>query len=378
VDLDQNVVETFTLQVLRGRIDGPGVGGFATNLSAGGGTTFRKPIDNVGEKSIPDYATYAAKFVQSFSIPGCGGAGRVFVGQRRESFAVNLGEIFDLVNLENPLGDRDAIENEIGDKNVTSIALEVPIGCLVGDAGPVVGGWTSAWLPRTRTLRDRPTFASPELVSAELGQVSRLGMPLVNEVVIGLADKNRFNASRPQDDGQFADYVTNPTLPELLELLFGVSAPNNFPRLDLVTAFLTGVPGLNALGGPSEMLRLDTSTAAAAKAAQDNLGVLGGDAAGFPNGRRPGDDVVDIELRVAMGVLCHAFPGAFCVPADAPSGTLPYTDGTLQDAAQFDDAFPYLTTPIPGSPHDANEGCVPWGGAAARRAPPLPFRNLTT
>jgi hypothetical protein len=355
VDGDQNVVETFTLQVLRGRVDGPGTGGFATNL-ADGGTLFRKPMDNVGEKSIPDYAAYAGQFVQAFSIPGCAGSGRVFAGQRRESFAVNLGEIFDLVNLENPLGDRDAIENEIGDKNVTTIALEVPIGCLVGNAGPVVGGWTSAWLPRTRSFRSRPSFAQPELKSAELAQVSRLGMPLVNEVVIGLTDKNRFNASRPADDAQFADYVTNPTLPELLEILFGVSAPDHFPRTDLVAAFLTGVPGLNQLGGPAEMLRLDTSTAPVARAAQNNLGVIGGDAAGFPNGRRPGDDVVDIELRVAMGLLCHAFPGAFCEPADAPSGDLPYTDGTLQDASQFDAAFPYLTTPIPGSPHDANDG----------------------
>jgi len=355
-DPDQNVIESFTLQVLRGRIDGAGVGGFATNLATGT-RHFRKPIDNIGEKSIPDYPDYAAKFVQSFAIPGCGeSTGRVFVGQRRESFAVNLGEIFDLVNLENPLGDRDAIENEIGDKNVTTIALEVPISCLRGKSGPVLGGWTSAWLPRTRTLRDKPGFYEPELESTEVAQVSRLGMPLVNEVVIGLKDKNRFNASRPSDDVQFADYVTNPTLPELLEILFGVSAPNNFPRQDLIAAFLTGVGGLNQLGGPAEMQRLNTSIAPTAKASQNNLGVLGGDAAGFPNGRRPGDDVVDAELRVAMGVLCHAFPGVFCNPGDAPSGNLPYTDGTLQDASQFDATFPYLTTPIPGSPHDANDG----------------------
>ncbi len=84
------------------------------------------------------------------------------------------------------------------------------------------------------------------------------------------------------------------------------------------------------------------------------LGVLGADNAGFPNGRRPGDDVVDIELRVAMGVLCHAFPGVFCSPADAPSGNLPFTDGTLQDVSQFDDTFPYLRTPLPGSPNGPN------------------------
>jgi Domain of unknown function (DUF4331) len=100
------------------------------------------------------------------------------------------------------------------------------------------------------------------------------------------------------------------------------------------------------------MLRLNTSTAPRAAAAQSRLGALGGDVAGFPNGRRPGDDVVDIELRVAMGVLCHAFPGAFgCGPADAPSGLLPFTDGAFVDASFFDATFPYLRTPRPGSPN---------------------------
>ena len=101
-------------------------------------------------------------------------------------------------------------------------------------------------------------------------------------------------------------------------------------------------------------MRLNTSIAANARRAQNNLGVLGGDNAGFPNGRRPGDDVTDIELRVAMGVLCHAFPGVYCNPADAPSGTLPYTDQVLQDVSQFDSTFPYLQAPLPGSPNGPN------------------------
>src|SRR5262249_30345081 len=170
---------------------------------------------------------------------------------------------------------------------------------------------------------------------------------------------NRFNNSLPKNDAQFADYVTNPTLPAILEILFGgagVKAPTNFPRRDLVAAFLTGVTGLNQLGGPAEELRLNTSIAPTAAASQNNLGVLGGDNAGFPNGRRPGDDVVDIELRVAMGVLCHAFPGVYCNPGDAPSGNLPFTDGTLQDVSQFDNAFPYLKPPLPGSPNGPNGG----------------------
>jgi hypothetical protein len=221
----------------------------------------------------------------------------------------------------------------------------------------VIGAWTTASLPRNKVLRDAPGIQLAD-VGGDMVQVSRLGAPLVNEVVIGLKDKNKFNNSRPKDDGQFADYVTNPTLPAILEILFGgagVRAPTNFPRTDLVAAFLTGVKGVNQLGGPSEELRLNTSIAPTVAASQNNLGVLGGDNAGFPNGRRPGDDVVDIELRVAMGVLCHAVPSAVgCTAADAPSGALPFTDGTLNDVSQFDNAFPYLKDPIPGSPNGPN------------------------
>ena len=131
----------------------------------------------------------------------------------------------------------------------------------------------------------------------------------------------------------------------------GVQAPNNFPRQDLVSTFLTGIDGLNRDGSVGEMMRLNISIDPVERALQDNMGVLGGDNAGFPNGRRPGDDVVDIELQVVMGRLCHEFPGAFaCGPADAPSGLLPFTDGVAQDASQFDNAFPYLSTPVTGGP----------------------------
>ena len=184
-------------------------------------------------------------------------------------------------------------------------------------------------------------------------QVSRLGMPLVNEVVIGLKDKDMFNASEPKDDGQFADYVTNPTLPALLEILFGCGRrqgadqlPAHRPRRRVPHRHPGREP---AAGRPAARDAAPQHRDRADAAAQQNrLGVLGGDNAGFPNGRRPGDDVVDIELRVAMGVLCHAFPGVFCNPADAPSGTLPYTDGVLQDASQFDSVFPYLQAAAPG------------------------------
>ena len=332
-------------------------GGVAERVrnAATNGIFFAKPIDNIGVKTFPDYAAYASNAIGGMVIPDCDGGGRVFVGQRKESFAVNLGEIFDLVNIADPLGARDAKPNVLEDKNVTTIALEVPISCLTaGGIGTVIGGWTTAALPRNRQLLDEPTFAIPALEDGDFVQVSRLGMPLVNEVVIGLADKNLFNASHPSDDlDNFALYVTNPTLPEILEILFGgagVVAPNNFPRLDLVTTFVTGFLGINAIGS-GDMQRLNVTAAPTPRADQKNLGLLAGDVAGFPNGRRPGDDVVDIELRVAMGALCHAFPGVFCDPGDAPSGMLPFTDQTLQDASQFDDTFPYLMAPLAGSPN---------------------------
>jgi hypothetical protein len=343
-----NQQRSFTLRVVEGPVSGPTRTQFATfaNSSA---TRFGVPFDNIGTKSIPDYASYASAFIHDVDFPDCG-TGRVFVGQRKEPFAVNLGEVFDLVNL-NPVGPRDGKPNQIDDANITSLILEVPISCLTGGNGSgVIGGWTTAWLPRVRTLTETPTYEQPDLQSGDYVQVSRLGHPLINEVIIGLKDKNRFNASRPKDDPQFLDYVTNPWLPEALEILFGVQAPNNFPRQDLVAVFLTGVPGLNQDGSVGEVLRLNTSINPVPAGQQNNLGVFGGDNAGFPNGRRPGDDVVDIELRGAMGAVCHAFPGAFCNPADAPSGTLPYTDGTLQDASQFDSSFPYLRHPLAGSP----------------------------
>jgi hypothetical protein len=322
------------------------------NSSQGGGTSFSKPYDNIGAKtfSVQGYGDYAKTFVHEAHFASCpqgAQSGRIFVGQRKDSFAVNLGEIFDLVNT-NPLGPVDGEKNIINDKNITTFAVEVPIACLTGGTTDVIAAWTSASMPQVRVLDPTPTFSKPAVQGGAWTQVSRLGMPLVNEVVIGLPDKDRFNASEPKDDGQFATYVTNPTLPALLEVLFGVRAPTVANRPDLVAAFLTGLNGVNANGSVAEMQRLNVTIAATAKDQQKNLGVAVGDNAGFPNGRRPGDDVVDAALRVSMGLLCHLNLG-LCTPEDAPDGALAYTDGALQNAAQFDAIFPYLTTPVAGS-----------------------------
>lgn len=340
-----NVQESYTLTVVHGV---GGVAHLADNATLGG-TTFWRPVDNIGKKSIPDYAAYAANFVYEVYIPGCNTAGRVFVGQRKEGFFINVGEIFDLVNT-NPVGPRDAEPNDLSKKNITSLALEVPIKCLVDGniRDPVIGAWTTAEIGGT--------------------QVSRLANPLVNEVVIGLPDKDNFNRSNPLNDAAFLKYVTNPTLPVILNALFGNAAvPPMTPRNDLVAAFLTGVKGLNQpqTVHPAELMRLNTSIAPTPPSAQNDLGVLGGDLAGFPNGRRPYDDVVDIELRVVEGALCGKIGTCGSETTD-PNHGAPYTDGTRAagpDASNlrlggavnptdtYLDVFPYLNTALPGSPN---------------------------
>ena len=355
-----NVRETYTVNVVRGDRRS-GVRQAVTN-AAGGATTFDKPIDNIGNKAIPAYDAYASKHIYDINIPGCSTPARMFVGQRKDSFAVNLGETFDLINYKAPAVEFDpnaekGAKDDLADKNVTSIALEVPTACLLSaTAGdPVIGGWTTASMRQGRLLNPFPgATVGASLEGGAWVQVSRLGMPLVNEVVIGLKDKDRFNHSKPAADAQFADYVTNPTLPALIEVLFGAQgakAPTKFPRGDLVATFLTGISGVNQPKSvtPAEMLRLNTSIAPTATGAQNRLGVIGGDSAGFPNGRRPGDDVVDIELRVVMGKLCTLSIGG-CLPADAPAGAIRFTDGAFLDETSFNGSFPYLKTPLPGSP----------------------------
>jgi hypothetical protein len=371
-DAALNVAESYTVTLVRGDRRA-GQAAAVTNAN-GGSSTFDKPVDNIGAKTIPDYAGYAAKHVYNVNIPGCNMPAKMFVGQRKDPFAVNLGTIFDLVNapvsfITDPtkIG---AVENTIDDANVTTLGLEVHKSCLTAGDDPVIGGWTTASLRQARLLNGAPPSGhqTSEKPGGAWVQVSRLSMPLVNEVVVGLKDKDRFNGSKPKDDGQFADYVTHPTFPRLLEIALALpnTAPTNFPRNDLVTTFLTGIKGVNQpkTVTPAEMMRLNTSIAPVPFTLQNRLGIVGNilgggnDNAGYPNGRRPRDDVVDISLVAMMGGLCIANGdtdklgfGAACRPSAVPLGNTAFNlhDGVDQAKAEFLPAFPYLATPLPGT-----------------------------
>lgn len=360
------------------------VGTTVTPLTTSAGSkTFQTPLDNIGTKTIQDYATYANAFIQNVSFGSCG-SGKIFVGQRREGFIVNLGETFDLLDL-NPLGGRNSTQNTLAGKNINSIVIQVPVACLTKDgkgsmttADPVLGAWTTSYFRQARVLNPTPKSTNAaEVVGGAWAQVSRLGSPLVNEVVIGLPDKDRFNDSQPKDDAQFATYVTNPTLPVLINALFpGATTVPAPPRTDLEAAFLTGL-SLKATGGTkpifsndpsdygdtvqaSEELRLNTSIAPVETDMQNNLGLLACDTSGFPNGRRPGDDVVDIELTVAEGAIYTGDPNKLqtCdvssgTPTVVDSGTV-INDGAAADATDTNyylADFPYLAAPLPGAPN---------------------------
>ncbi|WP_307727641.1 DUF4331 domain-containing protein [Massilia sp. ZL223] len=371
-----NVNEKFSVTLVRGHRRG----GYAAPLTrmGSGATLFDKPADNIGTKTIPDYAAYAAQHIYEVQIPGCATPGRVFVGQRQEGFAVNLGPIFDLINAPLSLitdpAQINAAPNPLADKNITSLALEVHKSCLLShkSSDPVIGVWSTASVRQNQQVNPYPPSGHQTSVNYSGGfvQVSRLGMPLVNEVVVGLPDKDKFNASVPGNDRQFGKYVTNPTFPRLVEIAFGLpagsAAPRNLPRQDLVVTFLTGIPNVNRPTNPtpSEMLRLNTSIPAVPFQQQNRLGLVGNilaggtDFAGYPNGRRPKDDVVDITLVAALGGLCIANGnnnalgfGPDCNPSQVPLGAtaLRLHDAVDQAAQPFLPGFPYLNTPIPGA-----------------------------
>jgi hypothetical protein len=301
---------------------------------------------DVGDASMPNYAALRQQAIQ-----GVGPNQWSFTGQADDPFFLDL-RVFDLLYGGNF---SEVGHDTLSRFNVQTIALQVPQKDLAlkqdPTGNPVVGIWST-------TERRSTVISGNSLTNLYQGpyvQLSRLGQPLVNEVVIPFAKKNLFNASNPTGDAQFLPYVTNPILPKIVQQVYGIPAPPT-PRKDLVEVFLTGIykgssgpvqANLNsqllnqdvtaAQFRPSEELRLNMAVPPTSN--PNRLGVLGGDLAGFPNGRRLTDDIVDIELRVAEGALLP----------NHPAGVDALGDDVNNNDKPFPDMFPYVALPTSGS-----------------------------
>ena len=340
-----NVEQRYTLT----RVDGDRRTGTKTVLA----TNVLVAPNHVGPKSFPGGA-YDATIVPA-AIRALPGGITTFCGPRDDPFFIFLGRVFDLVNIDPVVpGGQNTQCGAVpgGDHlkgfNCHSIALKVPKALLTSDGSPatdpmnaasIVGVWSSA---SRRQVKLNRTDGRDPIEGGAWTQMSRLGMPLVNEVVIPRSDKNRWNYSEPRDDGQFLTYVQNSELAGIVTALFPTVVVPPAPRSDLVTVFLTGVPGVNAKGTACEYLRLNMATPVSP--VPDRMGFLAGQADGFPNGRRLTDDVVDIALQVVAG---HLVGGAFsCAPIGASPRSL--GDTVCTNDKPFLTAFPYLASPHDG------------------------------
>jgi hypothetical protein len=330
------------------------------------GTDIPTPPDNIGPRSTPNYGNLASAAVTS--LPG---GIKVFAGQRDDPFFVDLGSIFDLAGLRpfNPFHliplaaepGRDALEND----NVHSIEIQVPTSQLVSFSSPTIGIYASASRQKARILEENGTTKG----RGPWVQVSRLGNPLINEVVIPLGQKDYWNREDPAGDQQFESLYTGPEVSRLENALYGtlpqghaggVLQPiDETGRSDLVSILLTGVAGLNKTGSTeSDLLRLNTAITpgsngacpggTASPAPPDRLGPLGlsGDLCGYPNGRRLGDDVIDIDLRAfaqGYGPFLHTALG---LPDKTPNDQL--GDGVDSNDVSFSGTFPYVASPHQG------------------------------
>jgi Domain of unknown function (DUF4331) len=308
------------------------------------------PPANIGPKVTPNYE----ENLGSKAVYHLKNGGKVFAGQRDDPFFVDVGGVFDGLNLKS-IGMNGGYDYVKG-YNVSSIAIEIPIKDLTRSGkmpksatadDAVIGVWATA-SRRSMTVINTDGSRKTE---GEWRQVSRLGNPLVNEVVIPLKLKDAFNSLSPKDDAVAAPAVLDPELPKLMHAVFGINIPAA-PRNDLVSIFATGIP-VNPITGPNyttflsdgkphEYIRLNTAIPVTPFDKINRLGLLGGDVAGFPNGRRLQDDVVDIALRAMAGGT--PFTSETNV---APNNAL--GDGTSENDVPFMDRFPYLAPPHAGN-----------------------------
>jgi len=317
------------------------------------------PPDNIGPRSTPNYPALATSAVTT--LHGVHGDGQVFAGQRDDPFFVDLGSIFDLAGLRPfnsfhviPLANEPGRDNLQG-LNVHSIVLQVPISDVTADhklhtdktdAKAVIGVYASASRQKITVLDDDGTDGT----FGDFVQVSRLGEPLINEVIIPLGLKDRWNRRDPADDNSFVLNYRNPELAGLINVLYPAlaDAPTT-GRDDLVAVLLTGIPGVNFLatgGTKSDLLRLNTAIPPTTTEPINRLGALAGQFDGFPNGRRLADDVVDIELRAVAcgyGPILHAALGLCDLSPNDLIG-----DGVDRNDVAFQSAFPYVADPHQG------------------------------
>lgn len=362
-DPDYNMPQTYTVRRIERR------GNRRGQLIAAG---LRTPPANIGPRVTPNYE---ANLGQPAVYPLSNG-GKVFAGTRDEYFYIDLG-VFDALNLRAPLSTTGGIDSTKG-YNVSSIAIEVPIQELTRsrtvpsgptDPNAVIGVWSTASRRSTRVLLGDST----QLNEGNWVQVSRLGNPLVNEVVIPLRLKDAFNSLSPVNDAVAAPFVLDPEIARLLNAVFGITIPPP-PRNDLVQIFATGIP-VNAVTGPNyttflsdgiphEYLRLNTAIPITPIASISRLGLLGGDVAGFPNGRRVHDDVTDIALRAVAG-------GTPFTPAtnQAPNNQL--GDGVSSNPeGPLLMRFPYLLPPNQGNqPRSSNQMLLDEGRERTTKLP---------
>jgi hypothetical protein len=378
-------------------LDGPGSDGLSlqqtytvTMVQGSGATATRTDLtdgkklvavpSNVGSRTMPNYSALAAQGI--FSL---GNGVTVFAGTVDDPFYIDLGAAFDSFNFRPnnffagatsssgaalPILSQTQDANDatnygvdmVSGYNVNSIAIQVPISMVTQNGKPVIGTWGTTSRLRTTVRPADPSAPTPQ--PSDFVQVQRMGNPLINELIIGTGSKDTWSMTPPSQDAQFASYALDPLIARVMNAAFGLPVPDP-PRTDLLPLVQYSGPfaGPGSSAGPvADLLRLDTSVSATPKTSRHRLGLLAGDGAGFPNGRRVSDDVTDVALRVVAGVLCSSSCTAGGQPFTA--STVPLLgDGVNTNDVAYQETFPYVAWAHSGRDRrhvDPGEtGCTP-------------------
>ena len=341
--------QTYTVTILKK------IGGVWTQTFSSGTRTLHAVPSNVGPRTMPNYAALARQ-----GIYDLGGGVKVFAGTVDDPFYIDLGAAFDTLNFrpsasgvgvpgvlsDGQDGDdtRNFAADDVSGFNVNSIAIELPISMLTrdgalhaaNDPAATIGTYATTSRPRIKTQPSVP--GGKPALSTNFTQIQRMGNALFNELIIGTGDKDKFSMSEPKNDSQFAGYALDPLLARVLNAAYGGAVPiPTPPRTDLLP-LVTYAPPIAATGTPAgpvaDLLRLNTGVPPTAQASRKRMGLLAGDPAGYPNGRRPSDDVLDISARAVVGIL-----------AGPPFNGFPNNrigDGTNANENPYQETFPYV------------------------------------